>query len=190
MTKKKAMSSENTDESVDKSVKRAFLEVTELDKYKSVFINNKPFETKRLKTSDVLDKVKQFLPSLKESTDKLLVEYKENPSNVDIENCENDENIIEMNLQFVEENSDSSSSDSSDDNDETDEEIQNSEDEKKEKKVLDINELINQDQVKVNSDILFKSKNKAKKPFIKIIDNNEDSSCSSEDKPCTSKDSQ
>ena len=52
MTKKKAMSSENTDESVDKSVKRAFLEVTELDKYKSVFINNKPFETKRLKTSD------------------------------------------------------------------------------------------------------------------------------------------
>ena len=180
---------ENNDDKLQSPVKRAYLEVSELDKYKNLLIN-KPFETKRLKTSDALDRVKQFLPSLKESTDKLLSEYQENPSNFDIENCENDENVIEMNLQFVKE-SDSDNSDSTDDEDEDDDEAEESEDNDEDdeqsekstekKQILDINELIEQDQIKIDSDTLFKNK-KIKKPFIKILN--------SEDKPCTSKDSE
>ena len=167
-------------------VKRAFLEISELDKYKNLLIN-KPFETKKLKSSDALDRVKQFLPSLKASTDKLLLDFKENPSNFDIENCENDDNFIEMNLQFVKESDSENDSDDCEDDDEDTESSDEESDEgndSKEKKLLDINELIEQDQIKITGDTLFKNK-KIKKPFIKIINNE-----NSQDQPCTSKDSQ
>lgn len=181
-------SEESTSNEDQPPVKRAFLEISELDKYKNLLIN-KPFETKKLKTSDTLNRVKQFLPSLKESTDKLLEAFKENPSNFDIENCENDDNIIEMNLQFVKESDSDSDSDDDSVDDESSEEDRDDNskegDDLKEKKLLDINELIEKDQIKITGDTLFKNK-KIKKPFIKIINNNENS----QDQPCTSKDTQ
>jgi hypothetical protein len=200
------MNPENTDETAPPPIKRSFLEISELDKFKNVMIN-KPFETKRLKASDALDKVKLFLPSLKESTDKLLAEHKDNPSGVDIENCENDENVIEMNIQFVKENDsdeDSDDHDYDDDNisDSDNEDVSDSDLDGKDKKLLDINDLINQEQIKINSQIVFNNKNKSKKlkkPFIKIINNveeeeeDEDSTSDSNidsNQPCTSKDSQ
>jgi hypothetical protein len=183
-------SEESTSNEDQPPVKRAFLEISELDKYKNLLIN-KPFETKKLKTSDTLNRVKQFLPSLKESTDKLLEAFKENPSNFDIENCENDDNVIEMNLQFVKESDSDSDSDDDDDDDKSSEENSDNDKSKegndlKVKKVLDINELIEKDQIKITGDTLFKNK-KIKKPFIKIINNNNENS---QDQPCTSKDTQ
>lgn len=164
--------------------KRSFLEVSEIDKYKNFLIKQQPLETKRFKPSDTLDKVRQFLPMLKESTEKLLNEYKEDPSKVDIENCENDENVIEMNLQFVCNSSNSGESDDDDEEEEEeddDEENENDEDvqpgcstNNKPKEMLDLEKLIEKgyknNEIKISSDSVFKKK----KPLIKIISNNDD----------------
>ena len=99
--------------------KRSFLEVNNAEKYKQFLI--KPLETKRLKPSDTLDKVRQFLPMLKESTSKLLDDFKSNPDKLNIENVEDDdEEHIEMNLALVSD-SDSCSEDDEDDEDSDDE---------------------------------------------------------------------
>jgi hypothetical protein len=82
-----------------KADKRPYLEVNAADKYKSFLV--RPLETKRLKMSDALEKVKQFLPALKESTDKLLLDNKDDMARINIENVENSEKIIEMNVAFV-----------------------------------------------------------------------------------------
>lgn len=79
--------------------KRAWLEVNNIDKYKPFMINK--LETKRFKPSSTLSKVRDFLPMLKQSTDKLLEEYKENPDKVNIENVDDEDEHIEMNLALV-----------------------------------------------------------------------------------------
>ncbi|RNA22012.1 hypothetical protein BpHYR1_046538 [Brachionus plicatilis] len=79
--------------------KRAWLEVNKIEKYKPFLINK--LETKKFKPSSTLSKVRDFLPMLKQSTDKLLEEYKENPDQVNIENVDDEQEHIEMNLALV-----------------------------------------------------------------------------------------
>ncbi len=105
--------------------KRSYLEVNEtVDKYKSFML--KKLETKRLKSSETLSRVRDFLPLFKESTSKLLDTFKENPDDLNIENVQEDEEHIEMNLAVVSESSDSEDSDDDEvednDNQSTDEE--------------------------------------------------------------------
>lgn len=114
--------------SISKSpTKRSFLDVNDMDtpstnaatsKYKNFLL--KPLETKRLKPSEALSKVRNFLPFLKESTDKLMTEYKLNPDLVNMEsNVDEEDQHIEMNLAYVpESDSDSEDSDESNDNSE------------------------------------------------------------------------
>ena len=102
--------------------KRTFLEVNNVEKYKQFLI--KPLETKRLKPSDTLDKVRQFLPMLKESTSKLLDDFKANPDKLNIENVEDEDGQhIEMNLALVSESE--SGSENDDDEDENDDDESN-----------------------------------------------------------------
>ena len=90
--------------------KRAYLEVNEsVDKYKSFIL--KQLETKRLKSSETLSRVRDFLPLFKESTSKLLDTFKENPDELNIENVQEDEEHIEMNLAVVSDDSDDSDDD-------------------------------------------------------------------------------
>jgi hypothetical protein len=104
--------------------KRTFLEVNNVEKYKQFLI--KPLETKRLKPSDTLDKVRQFLPMLKESTSKLLDDFKSNPDKLNIENVEDEDGQhIEMNLALVSE----SESGSEDDDEEDEDDDESNEDE-------------------------------------------------------------
>ena len=109
-------SSSATSNSNGGGTKRTFLEVNNVEKYKSFLI--KPLETKRVKPSDTLDRVRQFLPMLKESTNKLLDEFKADPDRVNIENVDEEaEQHIEMNLALV---PDSNTDDSDEDEDEED----------------------------------------------------------------------
>lgn len=99
------------------AAKRAFLEVSDqAQKYKQFML--KPLETKKLKASETLSRVKDFLPLLKQSTDKLLDEFKANPDELNIENVDEEDEHIEMNLAVVSEDSD----DSDDDEDQYEEE--------------------------------------------------------------------
>ena len=98
-----------------KASKRAFLEINEIDKFKSLLV--KPFETKKFKPSEALDRVRQFLPNFKESTDRLLHDHRENPNEANIENVEDEDEHIEMNLALIPE----SGSDSESEEDDTDE---------------------------------------------------------------------
>jgi hypothetical protein len=113
-----------TSSSSSSSNKRTFLEVNNIEKYKQFLI--KPLETKRLKQSDTLDRVRQFLPMLKESTNKLLEDFKSNPDKFNIENVE-DENgqHIEMNLALMPTNESNSDEDSDEDEGADDDNLKN-----------------------------------------------------------------
>ena len=104
--------------------KSTLLEVNKLDKYKS-FLINKP-ETQSVKPSEALSRVRQFLPMLKESTDKLLLDFKDKPDELNIENVGDEDEHIEMNVAFVPEGS--SDDEDEDDSDEQEEEEEESED--------------------------------------------------------------
>jgi hypothetical protein len=110
------------------SGKRNFLEVNDLDKYKNLLLN-KPFETKRLKPSEALDRVRQFLPNFKQSTEKLLDEHKERPDEVNIENVEDEAEHIEMNLALIPESGSDSNEDDSDEEEEEEDDEEESENE-------------------------------------------------------------
>lgn len=115
----KPCSSNSLNDSKPKSTQK-FLEFNQLDKYKSFLLNK--LETKPTKPSDTLSRVREFLPMLKESTAKLLDEFKENPDELNIENVGDDDEHIEMALAFVPEESNSSN-----DSDEDEEDSESSE---------------------------------------------------------------
>ena len=155
--------------------KRAYLEVNEsVDKYKSFIL--KQLETKRLKSSETLSRVRDFLPLFKESTSKLLDTFKENPDELNIENVQEDEEHIEMNLAVVSDDSD----DSDDDNDD-DDEVEESEDGSTDENTSDEEDSSNKPLDEINLGIKVKnptsltklklttSSNK-KKPIIDIMD--------------------
>ncbi|CAF0753088.1 unnamed protein product [Brachionus calyciflorus] len=110
------LDSKLTPDSKTSPEKRAYLEVNNAEKYKSFMLNQ--LETKRFKPSSALSKVRDFLPMMKQSTEKLLEDFKENPDQVNIENVNDDDEHIEMNLALVAQ----SDSDSDDDDDESEEE--------------------------------------------------------------------
>lgn len=158
------MSDESEASTSQQAIKRSMLEINEADKYKSFML--KQLETKKFKPSDALDRVKQFLPDFKAANEKLLTEAKENPSQVDIENCENDEQVIEMNLAFVPEGD--SDSDSDDDEEAGEEENEENGDEA----VKDsIQKLLQMNEKKL-------AKNK---PMIKVIEGEIESDDEDED---------
>lgn len=95
--------------------KRPYLEVNSAEKYKQFVI--KPIETKPLKPSATLDRVRQFLPLMKESTNKLLDQFKSNPEEVNIENVEEEDEHIEMNLALVSDSGESDEDEEEDDDD-------------------------------------------------------------------------
>lgn len=172
------------------SNKRNFLEVNNIEKYKQFML--KPIETKRLKSSDALAKVRDFLPLLKESTSKLLEDYKNNLNDLDIENVGEDEEHIEMNLAMV--------SDSDTDSDEDDDDDPEEEESGNEKSSDDdsIDESIDDLQLgfKVKNTNKFKKLkicnepiSKSKKNMIEILDEEnleENSHCSGEENPKSS----
>jgi hypothetical protein len=151
--------------------KRNFLEVNSLDKYKNLLL--KPVETKRLKPSETLSKVRDFLPLLKESTNKLLEEFKDKPDELNIENVNDDEEHIEMNLALLPEDDDSSTSDDDDDDDEDDDDdSQDSNDDDEESTEDDEEEEEEQDDSSSNSidelQLGFKVKNPTKIKKLKL----------------------
>ena len=196
---KEANSCDNTLEG--RASKRNFLEVNNTEKYKQFLI--KPFETKRLKQSDTLDKVRQFLPMLKESTNKLLDDFKANPEKLDIENVEDeDDQHIEMNLALVPDSGSDEESDnddeSDDDHDSTnknklnkymsllngnnesdDDDDEEEEDESSEPNPLDELKLgfkvDNPNEIKKLKTSLNQSENKSKRNLIKVIETCEES---------------
>ena len=95
--------------------KRPYLEVNSAEKYKQFVI--KPIETKPLKPSATLDRVRQFLPLMKESTNKLLDQFKSNPEEVNIENVEEEDEHIEMNLALVSDSGESDEDEEEEDDD-------------------------------------------------------------------------
>jgi hypothetical protein len=163
--------------------KRPYLEVNEANTYKSFLL--KPFETKRLKTSDALEKVKQFLPSLKESTDKLIDDNKDDMQRINIENIDDkSDQIIEMNLAFV---SDSEDTDDADDDDDEDQATSESDDDQTNIDTQQVNK-INFLENYVNSEIAngacssaavhltTETSKKNKKPIIHVIGNDDSGS--------------
>ena len=104
--------------------KRSLLEVDQgsfeaANKYKKFMMLKQPLETKRLEPSATLSKIKDFLPFLKESTDKLMTEYKLNPDLVNMEsNVDEDEQHIEMNLAYVPESDSESEEETEEESDE------------------------------------------------------------------------
>ena len=149
--------------------KRSYLEINEtVNKYKPFML--KQLETKKLKPSETLSKVRDFLPLLKESTSKLLDAFKENPDDLNIENVQEDEEHIEMNLAVVSESEDSD--DESDQEDEEEEET-DTDDETEESNESNPLEQIDldikvTDKTKMNKIKLTKNK-KVNKPMIKIV---------------------
>jgi hypothetical protein len=148
--------------------KRSYLEINEtVNKYKPFML--KQLETKKLKPSETLSKVRDFLPLLKESTSKLLDAFKENPDELNIENVQEDEEHIEMNLAVV-----SESEDSDDESDQEDEEEETDTDDETEEsnesnplEQIDLDIKVT-DKTKMNKIKLTKNK-KVNKPMIKIV---------------------
>ena len=159
----------------DKNAKRTFLEVNNAEKYKQFML--KPLETKRFKPSEALSKVRDFLPILKDSTTKLLDEFKQNPDLLNIENVGEDEEHIEMNLAMVSESEGSSNDSDSEEDDEDieqDEESSHDEDHSKNSSPDPLEDFNLGFKVKIASNELKMPKTKAKKPFIKMIDSKEE----------------
>jgi hypothetical protein len=121
--------------------KSTLLEVNNMDKYKS-FLINKP-ETQAMKPSEALSRVRQFLPMLKESTDKLLEEYKDKPDELNIENVGEEDEHIEMNVAFVPEGS---SDDDEDEDEDEDDDTEEEEDEVESEDELDESSYADQDE--------------------------------------------
>jgi hypothetical protein len=118
-----ATCSKTTNQTTALKNKRNYLEVSSIEKYKNFVI--KPLETKKFKPSDTLDKVRQFLPLLRESTNKLLEENKNNLDDLNIENVDEEDEHIEMNLAVV---SDSGSDSDEDEYDEGEDDDENNDD--------------------------------------------------------------
>lgn len=165
-------SSKNTESETKNSTtspsKRCFLDVnpnSDLNKYKQLLLN--PVETKRFKPSEALSKVRDFLPEMKESTLKLMNDCKEQPDLVNMENVEEDEKHIELNLAYVlESDTDDSSDNSLVKNSSTSESSSENESDNNE-----IDSIGLGFKVKDPSDISLKIEKKVKKkPFIKIIE--------------------
>ncbi len=147
--------------------KRAF----EVEKYKNFLL--KPLETKRMKPSETLSKVRDFLPLLKESTTRLIDDSKVNPDAFNMETvADDDEQHIEMNLAYVLESSESDSDDSDDDDDDSEED---DEGEDEIGATTDLNSIGLDIKVKDPSQLNLKltSGTSGKKPMIKIIDDGE-----------------
>lgn len=105
--------------------KRQYLEVNKAETIKKLLI--KPCEIKPVKASEALARVREFLPLMKESTNKLMEESKLNPSAVDIENVDDEDEHIQMDLALMPEDSDSDSDEDDDDDDEDEEDEDESE---------------------------------------------------------------
>ena len=136
----------------------------------------KPLETKRFKPSEALSKVRDFLPILKDSTAKLLDEFKQNPDLLNIENVGEDEEHIEMNLAMVSESEGSSDDNDSEEDEDIEQDVESSF-EKETSKNSSPNPLEDLNlgfKVKIPSNELKMPKSKVKKPFIKMIDNKEE----------------
>lgn len=162
-------SNEKTEEN---SLKRAFLEVNNAEKYKNFML--KPLKTKKLKSSDTLDKVKAFLPDLKLSNEKLLESFNNNPDDVNIENVDEEEQFIEMNLAFVPESSGDDTSDEEDnDESEADSEISEEESEENKNQKTSLNEFLDNFEVPPSTSAikLETTKKPKNKPTISVIHN-------------------
>ncbi len=148
--------------------KRSYLEINEtVNKYKPFML--KQLETKKLKPSETLSRVRDFLPLLKESTSKLLDAFKENPDELNIENVQEDEEHIEMNLAVVSESEDSDDESDQEDEDETDTDDETEEsNESNPLEQIDLDIKVT-DKTKMNKIKLTKNK-KVNKPMIKIVD--------------------
>lgn len=157
--------------------KRAWLEVNNVEKYKPFLIEK--LETKRFKPSSTLSKVRDFLPMLKQSTDKLLEEHRENPDQVNIENVDEENEHIEMNLALVAQSDSDSESDDKEDSEENDED--NSSDSGSSENVLDeINLGIKcKDPSKIKKLKLDSKKTPIRKDLIQIVDDHSEQ-CSPE----------
>lgn len=156
--------------------KRAYLEVNNIEKYKQFVL--KPLETKRFKASETLSKVRDFLPLFKQTTDKLLNDFKENPDGVNIENVDEEDEHIEMNLALV-----AQSDSDSDDLDDSDEDEENSDEESSSSNNNDtsINSLNDlnlgfdvKDPNKLTGLKLTKSSKSKSKQLIKMIDSDQE----------------
>lgn len=133
-----ATSSAERNEGAEKPAsKRNYLEVNKTDTMKKLLV--KPSEIKPMKPSEALARVREFLPLLKESTNKLVAEAKIDPLAVDIENVGEEDEHIEMNLALMPENSDSDS-----DDDESDEDEDSDEQDEDDESPNDTEESINQ----------------------------------------------
>jgi hypothetical protein len=182
-----ASSSASVEDTKPSSSKRNFLEVNDLDKYKNLLLK-KTFETKRLKPSDALDRVRQFLPNFKQSTEKLLDDHKERPDEVNIENVEDEAEHIEMNLALIPESC--SDSDESDDDEDEEEDEESDEGEESDNQGVDsspnsVDDLQlgfkARDPTKIKRLKLGASSTKAKaRNMIQMIDNGEDDESSSD----------
>lgn len=164
------------------AAKRGYLEVNEAGKYKSLLL--KPLETKKMKPSEVMSRVREFLPMFKESTAKLFDENKDNLDALNIENVEDDEDHIEMNLALIPDDSDDS--DDSDEQEYEEEESEKSENESEEDSD-DLGDTLQlgfkvKDPSKINK--LKTSSNKLGKDMIQVIESIDDHD--SNDKPATS----
>ena len=161
--------------SAGSSNKRNFLEVNNFEKYKQFML--KPIETKRLKSSDALAKVRDFLPLLKESTSKLLEDYKNNLNDLDIENVGDEEEHIEMNLAMVSDSDTDSDEDNEDDEEDEEEEEVNADGQNSDEDSTDESIDALQLGFKVKNSNRFKKLkissepvSKSKKRLIKILD--------------------
>ena len=158
--------------------KRAYLEVNKAEQYKQFML--KPLETKKFKPSETLSKVRDFLPLLKESTSKLLDDFKENPDQLNIENVEEDEEHIEMNLAMVSE-SESDEDDDDDDDDDGEEESDDEDESEDSSNPLDAIDL----DIKVNDKTKLKKmklpNSNVKKPIITVFDQNDDENSDNEE---------
>lgn len=154
--------------------KRCFLDVnpnSDLNKYKQLLLN--PIETKRFKPSEALSKVRDFLPQMKESTIKLMNDYKEKPDLVNMENVEEGEKHIELNLAYVLESDTDENSDYDDLNKETSSSDSSSEsDSESNNSPSGIDSIGLGFKVKEPSGISLKieKNSKKKKPLIKMIE--------------------
>lgn len=169
---KSSASTSGATQSASSPHKRTYLEVqknSDIEKYKNFLI--KPLETKRLKPSDALSKVRDFLPLLKESTTKLLDDFKQNPDLVNMENVEDDEQHIEMNLAYVTESDSDSDSDNGNTSSNSSSECSSENDDSTVQSPSALDELGLGFKVKDTTKPKLKLTSKLKKkPIIKIID--------------------
>lgn len=173
-SKAKCSSVDDELESPSKKEKRTFLEVNNAEKYKQFML--KPIETKRFKSSETLSRVRDFLPLLKQSTEKLMEDFKQNPDDVNIEKVDEEDEHIEMNLALVAQSESDSDEEDEEEEDSDEEEDEESENESSNSlddlqlgfKVKDPNRI---KKLKLSA----QSELKAKNGLIQVIESNENS---------------